>query len=129
MIENIFKRTSVALMEKVLNISGARQRVIASNISNAMTQGYISRDVDFEKSLAKAVDRAGLKGKMENHRHIPIGGTSGGRKPVVITKKGEKSDIDKEMANSAENQLLYSAAARIVSGNFRSLRGCIRGRF
>ena len=130
MVESIFKRTSVSLMEKVLNISAVRQRVVASNIANVQTPGYVGKSVDFEESLARAVEHEGLTGRAENQRHIPIGNTRRHPNPCVVERRDQAGvDVEKEMALSAENQLVYATATRIVSGGFRALRGCIRGRF
>ncbi len=129
MLESIFKRTSVGLMTKVLNISGAQQRTIASNISNVMTPGYRAKEVDFHQSLKTAMDQAGLKGKLDDQRHIPIGSAASDKQPILVKQDNPTPDMEKEMAKSAENQLLYAAAARIVSGNFKAIRACIRGRF
>lgn len=129
MLESIFKRTSVALMNKVLDISGAQQRVIASNISNVMTPGYRAKEVDFHQSLKTAMNKNGLEGQLEDQRHIPIGKVQTEKQPILVQQGNPTPDMEKEMAKSAENQLLYAAAAKIVSGNFRALRGCIRGRF
>lgn len=129
MMHSIFQKTPIELMGKVLDISSIRQRIIAGNIANVLTPGYRAKDVNFEESLAQAVKKSGLPGRIEHPRHMPLGRADGEAPSTAVFDKGEKPDIEKEMANSAENQLLYQTAVKIIAGNFRSLRSVIRGRF
>ena len=129
MMNSIFRRTPINLMGKMLDISSVRQRLIASNIANVMTPGYSSKDIDFEKSLKQAITKSQLSGAVEHPRHMPMGRTAGTSPSTVVIDKAVKPDIEKEMASSAENQLIYQTAVKIISGNFRSLRSVIRGRF
>lgn len=129
MIKNIINMTQVPFVEKLLNISSARQRVIAGNIANAATPGYTARAVDFEQSLAQAGVDQNLTGLRTDERHLPIpaGGNSG--KQVVVEDSGAAVDLEKEMALSAENQILYHTSATLISRQFRSLHAAIRGRY
>lgn len=128
-MEEIFNRTPIALLSKVLNISSTRQKVIASNIANAMTPGYTRKDVDFGSSLKTAMERTGIQGRRDDERHIPLGRRHGDGISAVIEDGREPTDIEKEMVASAENQIFYSAAAKIIGGNFKALKAVIRGRF
>jgi flagellar basal-body rod protein FlgB len=129
MIGDIFERVGVNLMGKVLNISSQRQRVIAGNIANVMTPGYTKKELNFEENLARAMGKQGLPGLLENKRHIPIGNPDNGRQPLITENLNEGTvDMEKEMAASAENQLLYSTVTKLLSGKFRSLQLVIRGR-
>lgn len=128
MINRIFQRTTIPVMERLLNVASTRQRLIASNIANAYTPGYVKQDVDFEKSLASAQKKQGITGLRTEARHIPLGQNSAkGKSEVVIVSEG-RPDMEKEMGDSAENQLLFTTAAQMISGTFRSLKTSIRGR-
>ena len=129
MAGNIFERIGVNLMEKVLNVSSQRQRIVAGNIANAMTPGYVRKELNFEENLAQAMGKNGLQGLMNDHRHIPIGNVNIEQQPIVVHDvNSDGTDIEKEMAASAENQLLYASVAKIISGKFKSLQMVIRGR-
>ena len=129
MAGSIFERMGVHLMTRALNISSQRQRVIAGNVSNAMTPGYIRKEVNFEENLARAMGKSSMDGLTADQRHIPIGDTRRGRNPVIMNDVNAPNvDIEKEMAASAENQLLYATVAKTLSGKFKSLRMVIRGR-
>jgi len=128
MMKTVFEKTNVDLLDKVLSLSGLRQRLIAGNIANALTPGYIRKDLRFEQSLSKAMERTSLQGLMDDERHMPLGNSSELRTGALIEAEGETS-MEREMAASAENQLFYSAAVRLIGDSFKTLKGCIRGRF
>ena len=127
MINSIFSRTTIPLMKRVLDIASERQKVIASNIANSSTPGYKTRKVDFKKSLSLAQQSTGLAGLTEDERHLPLGSVT--TKSAVVKVENTEPDVEKEMAESAENQLLYASAVKIISGKFQALKGSIRGRF
>ena len=128
MINRIFNKTSLPIMERLLNITSTRQRLIASNIANAYTPGYQKQDVDFKQSLASAEKKQTITGLRTEERHMPIGDSKTGSQSEVAIVTGGRPDMEKEMGDSAENQLLYTTAAQIAKGNFTSLRTAIRGR-
>ena len=130
MIGDIFERMGINLFGKALTVSSQRQRVIAGNIANVMTPGYVKKEVDFEDNLRRAMGKKGVDGFVTDNRHIPIGNKSSGSQPVMVTSDTQSAgvDLEKEMGASAENQLLYTTVAQLVSGKFRSLRMVIRGR-
>ena len=130
MINGLFEKTGVNLMKKVLSISSQRQRVIASNIANALTSGYIKKELNFEENLAQAMGKKGINGLANDRRHLPLGNKNKGSQPFIIKNDAQSAgvDMEKEMAASAENQLLYSTVTKLISGRFRSIRMVIRGR-
>ena len=128
MMKSVFEKTNVNLLDKVLSLSGMRQRLIAGNVANALTPGYIRKDLRFEESLFKAMEKTSLQGLVDDERHMPLGDSSQIRSDALVKADGETS-MEREMAASAENQLFYSAAVRLIGDNFKTLKGCIRGRF
>ena len=130
MINSLFEKTGVNLMRKVLNISSQRQRVIAGNIANAFTPGYVKKELNFEDNLARALGKKGTAGFVSDSRHIPIGSNNKGSQSFIVKNNAQSTgvDLDKEMASSAENQLFYSAIAQVISGKFKSIRTVIHGR-
>ena len=79
-------------LERAMNVSTKVQAVIAHNIANANTPGYVA--MDFDEVLGMAVKRADKKG-------------------VVI---------EEEMASLAENSVKYSAYVKLISSKLTTLR-------
>jgi len=127
MLKSIFQKTPVPLIEKMMDVSGLRQRVISGNVANVMTPGYQRRDVDFAESLKRMDKASRFEALQSDSRHMPFAGQKAAQSQVDTLN--EPVDIEKEMAASAENQILYQTAASLISRQFRSLHGAIRGRF
>lgn len=126
MLKALFDKTSVPFMERMLDVSSLRQRVLSSNVANAMTPGYQRRDVNFAESL-KAADTTRLEALRSDERHLTFSDDSGSQ--GVVTQQDEAVDLEKEMSASAENQVLYQTAATLIARQFNGLKGAIRGRF
>jgi flagellar basal-body rod protein FlgB len=125
MIEDLYRSMSVNLMGKVLDISSKRQQVLSSNIANDMTPGYVKKDVRFEETLAQASSQPSIGMLIGDERHIPPSADQS-EKPIVLAEE-QGRDIEKDMAVSAENQLLYSTTVQIIGNQFKALKMAIRG--
>ncbi len=128
---NLFSNTITSL-EKGLNYSSLKQKVISQNIANEVTPGYKAKDVSFKQSMQEAIEQS-FSAKRTDVRHFDFQGRPA-ITPGVFTKKnvsynnnGNSVDIDNEMADLATNQIYYDALVDRVSGKFSSLENVIRG--
>ncbi len=128
MIDNIFDKTTIGIMGKVLDTVSTRQKFLSANIANSMTPGYQRQEVDFAATLNRAVAEKKLDPIISDERHIQSAEKEKQNNSNVVVKKGGEINVEEEMAVSAENQLVYSTAAKILGGNFNSLKIAIRGR-
>ena len=134
---DLFDRTILSLA-KALDAYALRQRVMADNIANIATPGFRAKEVTFEDQLRRALYKRGEPRGITTHaRHIPIGG-----EPLEQVSPRVKAsdnsypdasgindvDVDREMAELAKNQLLYTFAAHLMSRKFSGIRASIRGR-
>jgi len=120
-----------------------RESLIASNLANIATPGYVPSSVSFEGVLQKALtdnaERAGdqhaSRGGMRqtDPRHLGPGGSSASAAPSVgafagsIRNDGNEVDLESEMAALAETQLRFAAVARLMTGRLGMLRDAITG--
>ncbi len=123
---------NIKLLEKVLDYSALKQRVIGENIANVTTVGYKRKDVDF----VNVFDEVNNKLKVDNGKHIKSGEKVLSEKSdlVVVEDKNQENvsgfnnvDIDKEMAELAENNIMFKFAARRMNQYFRDLQAVIKG--
>lgn len=123
----------LTVLEKGLNASSLRQKVLADNVANVDTPGFKRSDVDFQSALNAALDRTGpaLSLKATGPRHI----TSGIAENNSIVKTDSSTsfrndsnnvDIDSEMVNVAKNGLYYNALTRTISSQLGMLRMVIK---
>ena len=108
--------TQVAL-ESALDNVALRQRVTASNLSNAATPGYHAQRVDFESALASAL-RAGEPanvGATISDANTPDNGN------------GNTVSMENESTALMRNGLQYQSLVQAVNYRFDILRSAIGG--
>jgi flagellar basal-body rod protein FlgB len=94
----------------------ARQRVIATNVANAETPGYLARSVEFEDSLQDAI----ANGK-------PLDTTFDEVTSLAPTNTNSNNvSVDAESVNLVEVGLRYQLATESMNNKFRILRDSIR---
>ena len=135
---------------KALVLRAERQQVLASNMANADTPGFVARDFNFKDALsqqtntsASELSRAG-KGlslatgtTMTNQRHLPLSGPShselsGGNALgyAVQTQPsvdGNSVDMDRERAAFVDNSVRYESTLRFINGTAKTLLSAIQG--
>lgn len=126
----LFSNTITAL-EKGLNYSALKQKVISNNIANVDTPNYKAKDVSFKHVFDQEKTKV-IGAYRTNVRHIPFQ-SSPSNLPIVVQKNvqynhnGNSVDLDKEMSSLATNQIYYNALIERISGKFNSLETVIKG--
>jgi flagellar basal-body rod protein FlgB len=122
---------------QALDLRSERQRLIASNIANADTPGYVARDLDFAKALREATgsarSAAGLA--VSKPGHIGAGNGAPGSSANNLTYAvGSQTnldrntvDMDRERASFADNSVKYEATLRFINSNVRTVLSAITG--
>ena len=115
---------------QALTLRAERQRLIASNIANADTPGYVARDFNFAQALQQASGggRSGFK-LAENAgfaSQMP-GGSGNGRDPRLNYAAPSQTnldrnsvDMDRERATFAENALKYESTLRFINSSVKT---------
>ncbi|MEK4030201.1 MULTISPECIES: flagellar basal body rod protein FlgB [Bacillaceae] len=122
---------SFSNIEKGLDYSALKQKVIANNIANADTPNYKSKDVSFKKVFDETLANE-LNAYRTDSRHFSF--QSSQSHPAVVTNRnlsfnqnGNSVDTDKEMSDLATNQIYYNALVDRMSSKFNSLTNVIKG--
>jgi flagellar basal-body rod protein FlgB len=127
--------TTLARLERALDVRLVRQNVLSTNVANVDTPGFKPKDVDFTASMVA------IEGSARNESGVsqPTSPTVGGSAvessslairelPIVDVPAGGASfdgntvDLDRTMVAMAENALQYSAAARAAGKKLAILR-------
>jgi len=122
---------------QALVLRSERQRLIASNIANADTPGYVARDMDFAQALRRAT------GTLESARTLTVSqpghigpvagaganGTADLRYATASQTNLDRNtvDMDRERASFADNSVKYEATLRFINGNVRTVLSAITG--
>ena len=125
---------------QALSLRSERQRLIASNIANADTPGYVARDMNFAQALRAATGSLQPAGTLAVSQAGHIGGGSGG---VASSTRGDAHltyatasqtnldrntvDMDRERASFVDNSVKYEATLRFINGNVRTVLSAITG--
>ena len=120
---------------EALVLRSERQRLIASNIANADTPGYVARDMDFASALRQATGQAGTPGRLTatapGHLSPPAGarGEAGLRYAAASQTNLDRNtvDMDRERASFADNSVKYEATLRFINGSVRTMLDAIKG--
>jgi len=130
---------SLDFQGQALQLRSERQRLIASNIANADTPGYIARDMDFAKTLKAATGALPAASAIATSHagHIGAGaaGLSGGTvqaellyaTPAQTNLDRNSVDMDRERASFADNAIKYEATLRFINSNVRTSLSAITG--
>jgi flagellar basal-body rod protein FlgB len=134
MIRDLFSST-LDVLHKTLDLRQQRHTVLASNIANAETPGFIAKDVRFEEALRAAATppQPPSPPLMRTHpEHLPliqpttsirnVQGTLVATPSNDIGRDLNTVSIDQEMAKLATNTLHYNASTEILSRAFDQLK-------
>lgn len=109
------------LMGKMMNLAQQRQQVIAHNLSNVNTPGYIRQDIDFHGQIQEILRNGSLQ-------------KSGAVKATVFEDTSNSPRLDgnnvqspSEMNQMMQNGLLYELLNRAFSSRTSILRMAMTG--
>jgi flagellar basal-body rod protein FlgB len=132
---------SLNFQSEALVLRAERQRVIASNIANADTPGYVARDMDFAAALKQATagqsggGGGGAAARVVTTHAGHIAASPGARvastlnyaRPAQTNLDSNTVDMDRERANFVDNAVRYEATLRFINGSVRTLLSAITG--
>ncbi|HXE96349.1 MAG TPA: flagellar basal body rod protein FlgB [Dongiaceae bacterium] len=140
-VDGIFSNT-VELLGKSIDLRAKNQNLIASNVANAETPGFVPKALDFEQELQGALKsgKPGQRSSSPSHvRHIPIRGAGAGSAIQSVSGKvietpaktpgmdGNAVELENEMSRMAENQVMFNASVQMLNKKFEGLRTAIKG--
>jgi flagellar basal-body rod protein FlgB len=115
-VSDLFGSVSYVAMNTALDGLALRQRVIADNVANIDTPGFLAGRVSFEDSLAAAVaDGTGAA--------VP----STGRSMAAPRTDGNNVNLESETLLNIQTQLRYQLATQAVSHTFSLYRAATAG--
>ncbi|HVK32463.1 MAG TPA: flagellar basal body rod protein FlgB [Burkholderiaceae bacterium] len=120
---------------EALTLRSERQRLIASNIANADTPGYVAKEMDFATALRQATGQVPTAGQMtvSTAGHLqPLAGARGepGLRYATASQTNldrNTVDMDRERASFADNSVKYEATLRFINGSVRTMLEAIKG--
>ena len=126
-------KSNVELLKSLLDYTSLKQKVISKNIANSGTIGYRRKDIEFKDFLEDNLN-ASVRKTNSKHMSMDIIEKPGESKFKIINDKNSESnsginnvDMDKEMAEMAENSIMFRFAARKLNAYYRTMQKVIKG--
>lgn len=110
----MFDPVSVHL-EHYLNLLSTRQKLVASNIANLDTPGYLTKDIDFHFEFMSKMDATAPS----DPTVLDAGG-------LIVKNDGNDVSLDREMRLLSENAIRFSVATNLLKGHTQQLRLAIQ---
>lgn len=120
---------SMDFQAQALSLRAERQRLIASNIANADTPGYVARDMNFAQALKEATGAVPVAGQMAvtepGHIQPTVGARSEAGLAYALNSQtsldSNTVDMDRERASFAENSVKYEATLRFLNSQIKNV--------
>lgn len=98
--------------EHYLDLLSTRQKLVASNLANAETPGYVTKDIDFQKEFLTLT-----KGQTPTVQE-PEG--------LETRNDGNNVSLEREARLLSENALRFQLVSMMAKGQFRAVRSALQ---
>jgi len=124
---------------KALLLLSQRQRLIASNIANADTPGYVAREMDFASALTQSMGGQGaasiqpIRVLATDSRHLSTPSSGFDTVQLQYARPSQASadrntvDLDRERASFSDNALHYESTLRFMNFHIHNMLSAIQG--
>lgn len=99
-------------IERYMDLLAARQKLVASNIANADTPGYRTKDIDFQFEFMSHVEGLGPN----------VTGVAG----LKVKNDGNDVSMDREARLLAENAIRFNLASTLLKSQLKVVRMAIQ---
>jgi flagellar basal-body rod protein FlgB len=98
-------------LERYMDLLSARQKLVASNIANADTPGYRTKDIDFQSEFRNATGAVPRAGEVNE---------------LPVKNDGNNVSLDREARLLAENALRFQVASQLMKAQITAVRSAIQ---
>lgn len=134
MFDNLFG--NVDLLQKGLDSSWLKNKVISNNIANVDTPGFKASSVNFESAFKEALESGGssFSATTTSDKHYQFGDDIKEIEPSIETDNstsyradGNNVDIESQNVELAKNSIYYNELIEQESSEFKRLDAAIKG--
>ena len=115
---------SATLLEKMLDVSSIKHKVIANNIANVNTPGYKKMEVSFADQLEKALNEDSMNKFDTLQPKIVISKEDSSE---TVRNDGNNVDMDKEVSSLVKNTLSYNIYTQLLAKKYEGIKSAIEG--
>lgn len=100
------------VLERYMDLLSSRQKLVASNIANADTPGYKTKDIDFQSEF-----RSALRGTAP--APVEVAG-------LKVRNDGNNVSMDREARLLAENGMRFNLASNLLRSRIQAVRAALQ---
>jgi flagellar basal-body rod protein FlgB len=119
MNNDLFNDTTMQGLQYALNSLSMRQQVLANNIANAQTPGYVSQDVSFEDRLGAILSGSDTSATPNST------GTVIATPDMTTSPNGNTVSMESEMSKTSETGIMYDALTQLTADRMGILKTAI----
>ena len=127
---NLTSDTALSMAQRALNGLSYRKDLIAQNIANVDTPGYLAKEVNFETTLKRVMDGVEtVQQAKTDDGHMSMEGSSGSdfysvqnRPGGSLRADGNDVDMDQELVEMSETELKYQTLTQVISKKLSILK-------
>ncbi|MRS03365.1 flagellar basal body rod protein FlgB [bacterium] len=136
MSSSLFSDDAISAATLALKGLAARHQTISSNIANVDTPGYSAKQIDFETTLQRNMNRTAGKVSMAktSSKHLDATETlsssfynTSNRAGGTYREDGNNVDIDTELIDMSETNIKYQAISQEISSKLLLLKSIAQG--
>lgn len=119
-LEKMLNESGAPMLEKLLDFTSARARLISENAANIGTPGYITKDLDEKKffgMLQQRVDQS--HGTQVNFDDVPMDLTN----PTtgILFHDGNNRSVEQIASDMAKNTMMHNLVVELLRKQFQQL--------
>ena len=99
-------------LERYMDLLSVRQKLVASNIANADTPGYKTKDIDFQSEFRSAL-------RNTHPEPIEVAG-------LQVRNDGNNVNMDREARLLTENNMRFTLASNLLRSQFQAIRAALQ---
>ena len=105
-------RPEQQVMQAALQVRSARAEILASNVANADTPGYVARDLKFDSALDQMLDAGGQDAPTTSDSIVT---------PENLRFDHNDVDVNQQLAKSYDNSLGYVATLKLYGDSMNRI--------
>ena len=130
MFERLLNQSDAPVLEKMLQFTAARHKLIAENVVNISTPGYRQKDLSLEKfqemlnDRIEQRDRSGLGGTSFDDISAHIDEPQRG----ILFHDGSNRSMEQLMSDQAKNALMHNFVIELLKKQYATMEMALKDR-
>ena len=128
-IDRLLNQGSTPFLEKTLQFTAARHRLIAENVVNVSTPGYRQKDLSLEKFQSMLAERAKVADQSApgTTRFDDVTAEVENPRRGILFHDGQTRSMEQLMSDQSKNALMHNLAIELLRHQFQQIQMALKG--